>query len=200
MGVQVPPTSGDPSSTRPSPDGDPAGLGDSSGNKGSGGGQPARRMIGQAGASGAPSASSGQPPQGASGIGIGMPSTGTPPSGSPPSKPGSGSPTLPDLGSGRIIDRRFEIVVVCGPRGVIVQPGGYRVTAEALKDRDGLLKKQMVALVKTRRAADPKVILEPKVRFLVQSGGSKTYSGLDWPMTTQVADPDSLSILPSEGW
>jgi hypothetical protein len=234
MGVQVPPTSGDPGSTPPSVDGDPAGLGDSSGNRGSGGGQQARRMIGQAGAAGGQQQSSGQPPQGASGIGIGTPSTGTPssgsppsgspssgsppsgspppgspPPGSPPSNPRSGSPTLPDLGSSRIIDRRFEIVVVCGPRGVIVQPGGYRVTAEALKDRDGLLKKQMVALVKARRAADTKVILEPKVRFLVQSGGSKTYwaarsqvllSGLDWPMTTQVADPDSLSILPSEGW
>ena len=139
----------------------------------------------------------------------GSPASGSPPSGSPPSNPQSGSPTLPDLGTSRIIDRRFEIVVVCGPHGVIVQPGGYRVTAEALKDRDGLLKKQMVALVKTRRAADPKVIVEPRVRFLVQPKGSKTYwaarsqvllSGLDWPMTTQVAEPDSLSILPSEGW
>ena len=116
---------------------------------------------------------------------------------------------MPDPGMGRIIDRRYEMVVVCGPRGVILQPGSYRVTADALKDRDGLLKQQMVALVKARRAADPSVILEPKVRFLVQSGGSKTYwaarsqillSGLDWPMTTQVVEPDSLSILPSEGW
>ena len=99
--------------------------------------------------------------------------------------------------------------MVCGPRGVIVQPGGYRVTADALKDRDGLLKKQMVALVKARRTADPKAIIEPRVRFLVQPGGDKTYwaarsqfllSGLDWPMSTQVADPDPLAILPSEGW
>ena len=80
MGVQVPPTSGDPASARPSVDGDPAGLGDSSGNKGSGGGQQARRMIGQAGASGGQPAN-GQPPPGASGIGIGMPSTGSPPRG-----------------------------------------------------------------------------------------------------------------------
>jgi hypothetical protein len=92
---------------------------------------------------------------------------------------------------------------------VIVQPGSYRVTADALKDRDGLLKKQIVALVKAKRSADPKTIIEPKIRFLVQPGGDKTYwaarsqfllSGLDWPVSTQVADPDHLTIIPSESW
>jgi hypothetical protein len=108
-----------------------------------------------------------------------------------------------------IIDRRYEIVVVCSSHGVIVQPGAYRVTAAALKDRDGLLKKQIVALVKARRTAEPKVIVEPRVRFLVQAGGEKVYwaarsqfllSGLDWPMSTQVVDPDHPSIIPSESW
>ncbi len=83
------------------------------------------------------------------------------------------------------------------------------MTSDALADRDGLLKKQMVALVKAKRTAEPKVILEPRVRFLVQPGGDKTYwtarsqfllSGLDWPMTLQIADPDHLGILPSESW
>lgn len=114
-----------------------------------------------------------------------------------------------DPSHGSIVDRRLEIVLVCGSKGVIVQPGGYRVTADALKDRGGLLKKQIVALVKARRTAEPKAALEPRVRFLVQPGGEKSYwtarsqfllSGLDWPMSTQVADPDHLSILPSESW
>lgn len=216
MGVQVPPDLGEPASggSPGIPPGSPraGGSGDASGNKGSGGGPPARRMIGQAGGPGG-QPPSGQPPQSAAGIGLGMPPTGSPSSGSPTGSPSSGSgsrsPALPEPEPGRIIDRRFEIVVVCGPRGVIVQPGGYRVTADALKDRAGLLKKQMVALVKARRAADPKVILEPKVRLLVQAGGEKTYgaarsqillSGLDWPTTIQVAPPDPLAILPSEGW
>ena len=108
------------------------------------------------------------------------------------------APALPEPSTSSITDRRFEIVLVCGPRGVIVMPGGYRVTADALKDRDGLMRKQMVALVKAKRTADPKVNLEPRVRFLVQPGGDKTFwaarsqfliSGLDWPMSTQVADP-----------
>ena len=106
-------------------------------------------------------------------------------------------------------DRGFEIVVVCGPQGVIVQPGNYRVTAEALKDREGLFKKQVVALVKNRRLADPGTPVEPRVRFLVQPRGFETYhearsqffvSGLTWPTSTQVADPDPLVIRSRGEW
>jgi hypothetical protein len=108
-----------------------------------------------------------------------------------------------------MVDRNFEIVVVCNQRGVIVQPGAYRVTVDALRSRDGLLKTEIVALVKAKRTANPKLTIEPRVRFLVQPGGESTYwtarsqfllSGLDWPMTTQVADRDVLTILPSESW
>jgi hypothetical protein len=83
------------------------------------------------------------------------------------------------------------------------------VTLDALKKRDGLLKSEIVALVKARRTADPKLTIEPRVRFLVQPGGESTYwtargqfllSGLDWPISTQVADPDPLTILPTESW
>ena len=108
-----------------------------------------------------------------------------------------------------IVDRTFEVVVVCGPNGVVVQPGNYRVTADALQDRDGLFKKQVVALVKNRRAADPTTKVEPRIRFLVQPHGFETYrtarsqffvSGLNWPTTTQVADPDPLAISPGGVW
>jgi hypothetical protein len=99
--------------------------------------------------------------------------------------------------------------VVCNAKGVIVQPGSYRVTSNALKGREGLLKTQIVALVKARRKAEPKSTIEPNVRFLVQPGGEATYwtarsqfllSGLDWPMSTQVADRDHLTTIPSESW
>jgi len=124
------------------------------------------------------------------------------------SKP-SATPSLPELPAGSVIDRRFEIVLVCGPKGVIVQPGSYRVTTDALKDRDGLLKKQIVALVKARRTANPSVAIEPRVRFLIQAGGDANYwtartqfllSGLDWPVSTQVADPDHISLMSTESW
>ena len=118
------------------------------------------------------------------------------------------APPLPDFlhSPGSIVDRTFEVVVVCGPKGVIVQPGTYRITAEALQDREGLFKKQVVALVKARRAADPTLQVEPRVRFLVQPRGYDTYrvaraqffvSGLTWPTTTELANPDPLAITTS---
>ena len=153
------------------------------------------------------------PPPGTVGVGMpGSPPSGMTPPGSPPASPPDGPnrpPSLPEPSVSPIVDRRFEVVVVCSARGVIVMPGSYRVTADALKDRDGLLKKQVVALVKAKRSSDPKTIIEPKVRFLVQPGGNATYwaarsqfllSGLDWPISTHFADPDHPSILPSESW
>jgi hypothetical protein len=131
-----------------------------------------------------------------------------PPSSNPPNsqKPKASPPTA---NNHKIYDKRYEIVVVCGAKGVIVQPGSYRVTADALKDREGLLKNQIVALVKAKKTAEPKQSIEPTIRFLVQPGGESTFwmarsqfliSGLNWPMTTQVADRDHLTILPSESW
>ena len=189
---------------------------DRSGSAGAGGSDPARRMLGQSSSS-ASSSGSPPPPQGLAGLGLGLPNGMTPPQGNPgdpPPTPPAASPrsrpsAMPELPPGKIHDRTFEVVVVCNARGVIVQPGGYRVTSGALKDRDGLFKKQIVGLVKGKRMSEPDVIVEPKVRFLVQAGGYETYrtarsqfllSGLDWPATTQVADPDPLGILPSEGW
>ncbi len=193
------PASGKPKGTKP----------DGSGNDASGGEQAARAMIGPGSAAGSPPAGS-APPPGAAGLGLPVPPAGMT-STSPPALPpkSRSSLSIPDLSPGRLVDRTFEVVVVCGPRGVIVQPGGYRATAAALKDRDGLFQKQIVGLVKARRSADPRVVVEPRVRFLVQSGGFETYrvarsqfllSGLDWPSTTQVADPDRLATLPMEGW
>ena len=114
---------------------------------------------------------------------------------------------LPTLdGPGSIVDRTFEVVVVCNPQGVIIQPGTYRITAEAIRDREGLFKKEIVALVKARRAANPTIEVEPKIRFLIQPNGYPTYqavrsqffvSGLTWPTTTEVATPDPLAITTS---
>ena len=122
----------------------------------------------------------------------------------------SAPPNLADwTPPGSIVDRTFEVVVVCGPQGVIVHPGNYRVTVDALKDREGLFKKQVVALVKNRRLVDPKTQVEPRIRFLIQPSGFDTYrlarsqffvSGLNWPTSTQVADPDPLVIQSRGVW
>ena len=124
-----------------------------------------------------------------------------------PNAPPPLMPTLPTLDRpGSIVDRTFEVVVVCNPQGVIIQPGTYRITAEALRDREGLFKKEVVALVKARRAANPMIQIEPKIRFLIQPNGYPTYqaarsqffvSGLTWPTTTELATPDPLAITTS---
>jgi len=188
---------------------------DGSGNAGSGGGRLAKRMLGQGGTPGGSPPSVATPPPSPMRLGLGMPSPPSTPAGLPPASTPIPSPralpalpALPEPGP-KVVDRTFEVVVVCGSRGVVVQPGGYRVTSDALRDRDGLFKKQIVGLVKARRSADPKVTVEPKIRFLVQPGGFATYraaraqfllSGLDWPASFHVADPDPLAVLPSEGW
>ncbi len=201
-----------------------------------GGGQAAKRTLGPASRSGQPSANpaNSSPPPGAAGLGLNAPAMPSPSSPSPAIPPQispmdlpipthlptptetaatvrrQARPSVPDWSpSGSIVDKTFEIVVVCEPRGVIVQPGNYRVTADALKDREGLFKKQVVALVKNRRLVDPKIQVEPRIRFLVQPRGFDTYrmarsqffvSGLNWPTTTQVADPDPLAISPGGVW
>jgi hypothetical protein len=223
-----------PPSTAPTDDSDPTqpdpvNPGNSSGLSGStnsnpkaGTGSTPMRVIGQSDNSVNPAPSgSPQPP-----LTLGLPTPGSPPSGMPPigspptmmppidntnpppsSKPAPRPPV--SRTNFKMVDRNFEIVVVCNQRGVIVQPGAYRVTVDALRSRDGLLKTEIVALVKAKRTANPKLTIEPRVRFLVQPGGENTYwtarsqfllAGLDWPMTTQVADRDVLTILPSESW
>ena len=200
----------DPSNPDPSP---PSTGGGVPGPRGSAGSPSDIRGIGQGGAPNV------QPPPGSIGVGMpGIPADGSPPADlappadltPPPGQPNLKRPApLPEVRSGSVVDRRFEVVLVCGPKGVIVQPGAYRVTTDALKDRDGLLKKQVVALVKAKRTADTSTVIEPRARFLVQPGGEKNYwtargqflmSGLDWPMTTQVAESNQLAILPSESW
>ncbi len=205
--------------TKPGSSPAPGSRPDPSGSPGAGGSDPARRMLAQGSPPTTSTSASGSPPppQNLAGLGLGLPSGMSPPRGNPSDdlptppavSPRSRPSAMPELPPGKIHDGTFEVVVVCNARGVTVQPGGYRVTAGALKDRDGLFRKQIVGLVKGKRASEPNVIVDPKVRFLVQPGGSETYrvarsqfllSGLDWPATTQVADPDPVSILPSEGW
>jgi hypothetical protein len=106
------------------------------------------------------------------------------------------------------IDVPFELVVACGPEGVVIHPGGYRLSAKALKGTDGLLLRDLKRIVQTRRQVDPTIHPIPSIRFLVESGGGETYrdarrqtmlSGLDWPVAIQVSDSDILdNITPRE--
>ena len=107
------------------------------------------------------------------------------------------------------IDVPFELVVACGPEGVVIHPGGYRLSSKALKARDGLLVSNLKTIVQTRRQVDPMIHPHPSVRFLVEPGGSETYwdarrqtmmAGMDWPVALQVSDSSILDNFSREAW
>jgi hypothetical protein len=118
--------------------------------------------------------------------------------------------TPPDRPTGAI-EVLFPIVVVCRRNDVLLHPGGYRLTTEALRagagrgsSRESLLKRELVALVRRRAQVDPMIRPRPSVKFLVETGGSSTFwtarrqllfSGLDWPMSLQVAGPQHEPVL-----
>ena len=105
------------------------------------------------------------------------------------------------------IEVPFEIVVVCRRNDVLLHPGGYRITTQALRDGaakgnnpDGLLKRELRTIVRRRAQVDPLIRPKPRLKFLVETGGGTTFwtaqqqlifSGLDWPMAVQVAGPQS---------
>jgi hypothetical protein len=121
------------------------------------------------------------------------------PSISPPDRP-SGSIEVP-----------FEIVVVCRRYDVLLHPGGYRLTTQALREGGGkgtnpesLLKRELCGVVRRRAQVDPMIRPKPSIKFLVETGGGTTFwiarrqllfSGLDWPMSLQVAGPQEKHVV-----
>jgi hypothetical protein len=107
------------------------------------------------------------------------------------------------------IDSPFEIVVVCERDGVVIHPGGYRISPKLLKGKTDILPKELRSVVRTRQLVDPMIRPRPSIRFLVEPGGEDTYfdarrqtmlSGLDWPVTLQLGDTSVLSPLARESF
>ncbi|WZO97922.1 hypothetical protein EP7_004974 [Isosphaeraceae bacterium EP7] len=202
-------TPGDPSNG-----GNPGSSG--SGGKGSASSKPKGKLGNATGAGGGVNvggkASSGQPGGGASiggggspgaasqsaGAGIGMPSMnvgGGQPGGIPQAAVegmDQGSPDLPE--------ESLELVVACGPGGVVIQPGGYRLSNDAMARTPDSLRSFLVSIAAERQRANMGVLLRPGVRFLIEVGGQSTYakarqqtilSDLDWPISLQVAEGNS---------
>lgn len=103
----------------------------------------------------------------------------------------------------------FEIVVACGPDGVVIHPGGYRLSLRVLRTNRGMLVRQLKTIALLRRQVEPTIRVRPFVRLLVEAGGSETFtevrrqtilSGLDWPVSLQVADTHTLGVFPKERW
>jgi hypothetical protein len=117
----------------------------------------------------------------------------------------------------RSIEVPFEIVVVCRRNDLLLHPGGYRLTAQALREgvdtggavQESLLKQELRAIARRRAQIDPLIRPKPTVKFLVEADGASTYwmarrqlvfSGLDWPMSLQVAGPQSRHVFNEETW
>src|SRR5262249_13586059 len=118
------------------------------------------------GASGSP------PPLGTSGLVFGSDPGSTSNSSSNASSKDDGSFEGPRFtsrikdGPTKTIEVPFPFVVVCEPEGVILHPGGYRITARSLESRraDGLLVKELLAVARQRAATDPSIRPIPRVK------------------------------------
>lgn len=108
------------------------------------------------------------------------------------------------------IEVPFEIIVACARDGVTIQPGNRKITTQALKNRreDELLIRNLEAEALRRSEVDPAIKPRPRVKFLVQEDGAANFwearrqvlfSGLDWPMTLQVAGAQNPRLLDDKG-
>lgn len=106
----------------------------------------------------------------------------------------------------RRIDVPLDLVVACGPEGVIIHPGGYRLSRAALV-KDGELRRDLETIVHNHELIDAGVRPRPRVQFLVEPGGGDVYDlarrktvldGLPWPVTIQVAGAQAPSVFPTE--
>ncbi len=159
------------------------------------------------------SASGGQSSSSSTPSGMSLPSLDTRPD------PSSEPDELKDLAAPPIdihrkpnaIDVPFDIVVVCRRNDLLLHPGGFRITSQSLSGEAGkaeaggpLLERELRAMVRRRAQVDPLIRPKPRVRFLVEAGGSPTFwkarsqltfTNLDWPMSVQVAGPQTGYLL-----
>ncbi|MGO8903643.1 MAG: hypothetical protein ACLQU5_35670, partial [Isosphaeraceae bacterium] len=114
-------------------------------------------------------------------------------------------------GHSKTIEVPFEIVVVCRPDGAVIHPGGYLLTSKSLETgkKESIVVRELLAVARQRAESDPTIRPKPRVKFLVENGGSETFwaarkqvlfSGLGWPMSLQVAGAQDPHILGKETW
>ncbi len=165
-----------------------------------GSGQPSTGGVGQSSSAGGQSGM----------VGVGMPSFGA-----PPATPGQSSGDIrPRRSTNKnwtpsrdtIIEVPLDLVVACERDGVVIHPGGYRLTSSALR-RSGALVRDLQTIVHNHALIDPSVRPKPRVQFLIEPGGSDTYqearrqsvlSGMNWPVTLRMAGPPEPSVFPKE--
>ncbi len=105
-----------------------------------------------------------------------------------------------------VVDVPLNLVVACERDGVVIHPGGYRLSNAAL-NRPGALVRDLQTIVHNHALIDPSVRPQPRVQFLIESGGAETYqvarrqtilSGMNWPVTLRIAGPPPPTVFPKE--
>jgi hypothetical protein len=100
----------------------------------------------------------------------------------------------------------LDLTVACGPSGVVIHPGGYRLSLTALK-KDNMLKTSLETIVRNHQIADPMVKPRPRLEFLIEPGGGSTYQLarkqtlfpiLAWPATFRLAESTAPRVLSRE--
>ena len=111
----------------------------------------------------------------------------------------------------KTIEVPFDIVVVCGRNALTIHPGSYQISGSALrtKRKDAVFVNELLAVAHRRAAVDPTIRPKPRVKFLVESGGSANFwearqqilfSGLGWPMSLEVTGNQDPLLLGQEIW
>jgi hypothetical protein len=104
-------------------------------------------------------------------------------------------------------------VVVCRRNDVLLHPGGYRLTRQIIEQqqsgKDGMLAREIVAMVRKRAIVDPLIRPKPKIRFLVENDGAEMFWTArrqllftlpDWPTSLQVSGPQPARVFSKETW
>lgn len=129
-----------------------------------------------------------------------------------PGQPGIGTPGAGEGrgggGGGGLLDprpnRTLEMVVVCGPEGLLVRPTGLRVSKATL---DGPKREWIEHLQKTEHLtvlANPRFRVNPFLKFVVEPGGQAAYwqavgqlraAGINWPSRLESVEFDRLRFF-----
>jgi hypothetical protein len=101
----------------------------------------------------------------------------------------------------------IDLSLECGPGGLTIQPGGYRLSLQALESGE-LLLGRLQTLARRWQTGQDGTVRMPRLRFLVRPGGEQafwlarrhtTFAGLDWPATLQMTEAAAPRVFRNDG-
>jgi len=103
--------------------------------------------------------------------------------------------------------RNLEMTIACGPSGLTVHPGGYRLSAASLDADKGMLDKVLHGIVRNHQRKDPKSDWMPRLKYLIEPGGEMSYQkareqtvtgASGWPAYWKLSEGSPLKIAIEE--